>query len=136
MASVQATYLDLTGPSGSRLSQSQDTAHAVLTDDPYEASASVDRSRAIEAQRALAARHLERSLELWQRGDGNQAHHAVREGARVLEAAAVELAEPELNDDAMKLEALGSALHRSKPTSFAGSGAEKAAKEEHRALSR
>ncbi|MEQ1501197.1 MAG: hypothetical protein ABMB14_03160 [Myxococcota bacterium] len=132
-ADATAAYLDVTDGVDAR---STDQASVTVTDDPAAVAASLDRTRAIEATRAVGSQFLDLSTRAYARGERSRSVDLAAEGARLMHATAAEYGDADLGADATELEAAGQAFEIHTPTSTEGRTLIKVNKERFRDLAR
>ncbi|MBX2803863.1 MAG: VWA domain-containing protein [Myxococcales bacterium] len=133
VASVRVDYSDL-------LLTAAATSHAqatvTVTDDRAAVADSIDRQRAIEANRAYGSWYLEMSTRAYEKGDRRRSRELLGEGRALLNQASRDLSAPTLDDDARALDALGYVVEQHAPMSQEGKKHIKENKERFRAISR
>ena len=133
MADVTARYEDLVK---GELGQSTATATGVVTNDARVIEASLDRQRAIDANRAYGSWYVEMSTRAYAQGDRRRSLQYLDEGRQVLQDASRHLNAPALQDDVQALDTLGYLVEEHAPMSAEGKKHIKGYKERVRVLSR
>jgi Ca-activated chloride channel homolog len=133
VAAATATYLDVIDQADGR---SWDEATVVLTDDPSVIAGSVDRSRSIEATRAVGSKLLDMSTRAWAEEDFEASARLAEQGTRLLRERAQALGDDTLRQDAESLDATRDSFRMHTPSSIEGRTLIKSNKERFRDLAR
>lgn len=133
VADVAADYQDLVIGS---LARTHATASATVTPSAALVESSIDRERAIDANRAFGNWYLEMSTRAFESGDKRKSQSLLGQGRQVLQRASQELSAPVLAEDAAVLEQQGHILDTFAPTSSEGKKHIKGNKERTRVLTR
>jgi len=111
-------------------------ATAKVTNSAATVDASVDKSRAVDANRAYGNWYLDMSTRAYERGDLAESKKLLRRGANVLNTASQQLAAPELANEAEDLDRQEVLYHSYAPASDEGKRAIKGGKELFRGRAR
>lgn len=133
VADAAATYLDV---ADQRDARSSDVAEIQLTSDPSAVKRAVDRSRSIEATRAMGSKYLEMSTRAWADQDAARGAALARQGTELLRQQAAALGDDTLMEEAEALDASAESYRTVSPDSIEGRTMIKTNKERFRALAR